>query len=176
MGHKVNPIGLRLGINRTWDSRWFAGRDYAKLLHDDLKLRNHLRTKLSGAGVSRVVIEHPAKKPRVTIYAARPGVVEPNAQAEAEPRAVRIEDRFVAERNASGRVADHTGGRPRRADGGRGDKRRNAGAARPPHQELRDSVHIPQRPARQTTRRTVVGADLRSLARHRLDVLSARLP
>ena len=75
MGHKVNPIGLRLGINRTWDSRWYAGNDYAKLLHDDLKLRAHLRKKLSGAGVSRVVIERPAKKPRVTIYAARPGVV-----------------------------------------------------------------------------------------------------
>ena len=64
-----------LGINRTWDSRWFAGTDYSKLLHDDIKLRNHLRTKLRGAGVSRVVIERPAKKPRVTIYAARPGVV-----------------------------------------------------------------------------------------------------
>ncbi|MEJ1976549.1 MAG: 30S ribosomal protein S3 [Acetobacteraceae bacterium] len=75
MGHKVNPIGLRLGINRTWDSRWYAGSDYAKLLLDDLKLRTHLRKRLSGAGVSRVVIERPAKKPRVTIYAARPGVV-----------------------------------------------------------------------------------------------------
>ena len=75
MGHKVNPVGLRLGINRTWDSRWFAGTDYSKLLHDDFRLRNHLRTKLRGAGVSRVVIERPAKKPRVTIYAARPGVV-----------------------------------------------------------------------------------------------------
>src|ERR1700742_4547443 len=75
MGHKINPIGLRLGITRTWDSRWYAGKDYAKLLHDDLKLRNHLRTKLSQAGVSKVVIERPAKKPRVTIYAARPGVV-----------------------------------------------------------------------------------------------------
>jgi small subunit ribosomal protein S3 len=75
MGHKVNPVGLRLGINRTWDSRWFAGTDYSKLLHEDFKLRNHLRTKLRGAGVSRVVIERPAKKPRVTIYAARPGVV-----------------------------------------------------------------------------------------------------
>src|ERR1700691_6574232 len=75
MGHKVNPIGLRLGINRTWDSRWYASNDYAKLLHDDLQLRGHLRKKLHGAGVSRVVIERPAKKPRVTIYAARPGVV-----------------------------------------------------------------------------------------------------
>jgi small subunit ribosomal protein S3 len=75
VGHKVNPIGFRLGINRTWDSRWLAGADYATLLHDDLKLRDHLRTRLRGAGVSRVVIERPAKKPRVTIYAARPGVV-----------------------------------------------------------------------------------------------------
>jgi small subunit ribosomal protein S3 len=75
MGHKVNPIGLRLGINRTWDSRWFANNDYSKLLHNDLALRKALRQRLSGAGVSRVVIERPAKKPRVTIYAARPGVV-----------------------------------------------------------------------------------------------------
>ena len=75
MGHKVNPIGLRLGINRTWDSRWYAEKDYAKLLHDDLSLRAYLQKKLSGAGISRVVIERPAKKPRVTIYAARPGVV-----------------------------------------------------------------------------------------------------
>ncbi|MGE4482801.1 30S ribosomal protein S3 [Acidocella sp.] len=75
MGHKINPIGLRLGITRTWDSRWYADKDYAKLLHDDIKLRTHLRGKLSQAGVSKVVIERPAKKPRVTIYAARPGVV-----------------------------------------------------------------------------------------------------
>ena len=75
MGQKVNPIGFRLGINRTWDSRWFAGGDYARLLHEDLKLRDTLRTRLKGAGVSRVVIERPAKKPRVTIHAARPGVV-----------------------------------------------------------------------------------------------------
>ncbi len=72
MGHKVNPIGLRLGINRTWDSRWFAGSDYSKLLHEDFKLRETLQKRLKGAGVSRVVIERPAKKPRVTIHAARP--------------------------------------------------------------------------------------------------------
>jgi small subunit ribosomal protein S3 len=75
MGHKVNPIGLRLGINRTWDSRWYAGTDYAALLHDDLKLREFLRKRLSGAGISKVIIERPGRKPRVTIYAARPGVV-----------------------------------------------------------------------------------------------------
>ena len=75
MGQKVNPISLRLGINRTWDSRWFAGDDYAKLLHEDLKLRDFLRGRLQQAGVSRVVIERPAKKARVTIHTARPGVV-----------------------------------------------------------------------------------------------------
>ena len=75
MGHKVNPIGLRLGINSTWDSRWYADAGYSKMLHDDLKLRTKLKERLKGAGVSRIVIERPAKKPRVTIHAARPGVV-----------------------------------------------------------------------------------------------------
>ena len=75
MGHKVNPIGLRLGINRTWDSRWFASRDYADLLHEDLRIRKFLFDKLKQAGVSRVVIERPAKRARLTLYTARPGVV-----------------------------------------------------------------------------------------------------
>ena len=75
MGHKVNPIGLRLGINRTWDSRWFAGKGNADLLHQDLKMRKFLRKRLQQAGVSRIVIERPAKSAKVTIYTARPGVV-----------------------------------------------------------------------------------------------------
>ena len=75
MGQKVNPIGLRLGINRTWDSRWFAVDDYARLLHEDLRLRDYLAERLAAAGVSRVVIERTAKKARVTIHTARPGVV-----------------------------------------------------------------------------------------------------
>ena len=75
MGHKICPIGLRLGINRTWDSRWFAGREYGELLHQDLKLRDYIMDRLSQAGVSRVVIERPAKKARITIHTARPGVV-----------------------------------------------------------------------------------------------------
>lgn len=76
MGQKVNPIGLRLGINRTWDSRWYAeSGNYADMLDEDLKIREHLFKKLSGAGVSRIVIERPAKKCRVTIHSARPGVV-----------------------------------------------------------------------------------------------------
>ena len=76
MGQKVNPVGLRLGINRTWDSRWYAGdKEYGTLLHEDLKLRSFLEKRLAQAGVSRIVIERPAKKARVTIHSARPGVV-----------------------------------------------------------------------------------------------------
>ena len=76
MGHKVNPIGLRLGINRTWDSRWYAKKgEYGQLLHEDLKIREYLEEKLKAAGVSKVVIERPHKKCRVTIHSARPGVV-----------------------------------------------------------------------------------------------------
>jgi small subunit ribosomal protein S3 len=75
MGHKVNPIGLRLGINRTWDSRWYADKGYADMLHEDLRLRAFLTNRLAQAGVSRVVIERPAKRARITIHTARPGVV-----------------------------------------------------------------------------------------------------
>ena len=75
MGQKVNPVGLRLGINRTWDSRWYASRGYADMLHEDLKLREYLNKRLSQAGVSRIVIERPAKRARITIHTARPGVV-----------------------------------------------------------------------------------------------------
>jgi len=76
MGHKVNPIGLRLGINRTWDSRWYAkGHEYGQLLHEDLNIRAFIEKKLKQAGVSKVVIERPHKKCRVTIHSARPGVV-----------------------------------------------------------------------------------------------------
>ena len=76
MGQKVNPIGFRLGINRTWDSRWFATADnYADQLHEDLKLRKYLESKLRQAGLSKIVIERPAKRARITIHTARPGVV-----------------------------------------------------------------------------------------------------
>lgn len=75
MGQKVNPTGLRLGINRTWDSRWFSDADYAKLLLADIEMRQFLEKKLTTAGISHIVIERPAKKARVTIYCARPGVV-----------------------------------------------------------------------------------------------------
>ena len=76
MGQKVNPIGLRLGINRTWDSRWYAGKnDYGKLLHEDMKIREVLSEQLKQAAVSKIIIERPHKKCRVTIQSARPGVV-----------------------------------------------------------------------------------------------------
>ena len=75
MGQKVNPIGFRLGINRTWDSRWYADSGYGDLLHEDLKIRRFLLKRLEQAGVAKVVIERPAKKARITIHTARPGVV-----------------------------------------------------------------------------------------------------
>lgn len=75
MGQKINPIGLRVGINRTWDSRWYAGRDYADKLVDDLKLREYIHEHLKAAGISKVIIERAAKTTKVTIYTARPGVI-----------------------------------------------------------------------------------------------------
>ncbi len=75
MGQKVNPIGLRLNINRTWDSRWFADKAYGDLLNQDLKIRKFIMAKLKQAAVSKVVIERPAKKAKITIYSARPGII-----------------------------------------------------------------------------------------------------
>lgn len=76
MGQKINPIGLRLGVNRTWESRWYAGAgEYAKLLHEDIRIRKMLKERLKNASVSKIVIERPHKKCRVTIHTARPGVV-----------------------------------------------------------------------------------------------------
>src|SRR6476659_3977144 len=76
MGQKVNPIGLRLGINRTWDSRWYSGKnEYGQLLHEDLKIREELMQDLKKAAVSKIRVERAHKKCRVTVQAARPGVV-----------------------------------------------------------------------------------------------------
>ncbi|MGY9055433.1 MAG: 30S ribosomal protein S3 [Alphaproteobacteria bacterium] len=75
MGHKINPIGFRIGVNRTWDSRWYADRNYANLLEEDVKIRGFINKRLKQAGVSKVVIERPAKRARVTIHSARPGVI-----------------------------------------------------------------------------------------------------
>ena len=76
MGQKVNPIGLRLGVNRTWDSRWFASKgEYGRLLHEDMEIRRTLLEDLRQAAVSKIVIERPHKKCRVTVHSARPGIV-----------------------------------------------------------------------------------------------------
>ena len=76
MGQKVNPIGLRLGINRTWDSRWFTNKnEYGDLLLEDIKIRKFIMTQRRPAGISKVVIERPHKKCRVTIHSARPGIL-----------------------------------------------------------------------------------------------------
>src|SRR6202522_3652043 len=76
MGQKINPIGLRLGVNRTWDSRWFASKgEYGKLLHEDMKIRESLTKSLKQAAISKIVIERPHKKARINIHSARPGVV-----------------------------------------------------------------------------------------------------
>ncbi|MEM7679460.1 MAG: 30S ribosomal protein S3 [Pseudomonadota bacterium] len=75
MGQKVNPIGLRVGINRTWDSRWYAGKDYAEKLIEDLKLREYVQERLKPAGISKVIIERAAKNTKVIVHTARPGVI-----------------------------------------------------------------------------------------------------
>ena len=76
MGQKVNPIGLRLGINRTWDSRWYANKgEYGSLLQEDLKIREMLEAELKQAAVSKIVIERPHRKCRISIHSARPGIV-----------------------------------------------------------------------------------------------------
>ena len=75
MGQKVNPNGLRLGINKTWSSRWFSKINYTKLLHEDLEVKKYVEKKLSSASISKIVIERAAKKLRLTIYSSRPGII-----------------------------------------------------------------------------------------------------
>lgn len=75
MGQKVNPIGLRLGINKTWSSRWYSKKDYAKFLHEDLQIKKYLKKKLYSAGVSQIDIERSPEKVKVTIHTAKPGIV-----------------------------------------------------------------------------------------------------
>ena len=76
MGQKINPTGFRLGVNRTADSRWYAdSADFGRLLHEDIKIRKYIKEKLKQAGVSKVIIERPHKKCRITVHTARPGMV-----------------------------------------------------------------------------------------------------
>ena len=75
MGQKVNPYGIRLGINKTWSSRWFSNKEYTKLLHQYLKIKNYVEKKLKNASISKINIERAAKKLRVSIYSSRPGII-----------------------------------------------------------------------------------------------------
>ena len=75
MGQKVNPYGIRLGINKTWSSRWFSKNEYTKLLHQDLKIKNYVEKKLKNASISKINIERAAKKLRLSIYSSRPGII-----------------------------------------------------------------------------------------------------
>ncbi|MBT0666632.1 30S ribosomal protein S3 [Geobacter pelophilus] len=75
MGQKVNPVSFRLGVIKTWDSRWYASADYAKLLHEDLKLRAFLKKRLYNSGVSKIEIERAANKAKINIFTARPGLI-----------------------------------------------------------------------------------------------------
>ena len=84
MGQKVNPIGLRLGIVKTWDSRWYAEKNYAKFLQEDIKIRRFIKEKLYHAGISKVEIERTANRAKITIRAARPGIIIGQKGAEIE--------------------------------------------------------------------------------------------
>ena len=75
MGQKVNPNGIRLGINRTWSSRWFSKNEYSKLLHEDLAIKNYVEKKLKNASISKINIERAAKKLRISIFSSRPGII-----------------------------------------------------------------------------------------------------
>ena len=75
MGQKVNPNGFRLGINRTWSSRWFSKSDYAKFLHQDLEIKTYVEKKLKNASIAKINIERAAKKIRISIYSSRPGII-----------------------------------------------------------------------------------------------------
>lgn len=84
MGQKVNPLGLRIGFIRDWDSRWYAGKDYADLLHEDLKIRDYIEKRLKTASVSKVEIERAAKRINITISTAKPGMVIGKGGSEVE--------------------------------------------------------------------------------------------
>jgi small subunit ribosomal protein S3 len=75
LGQKINPIGFRLGVIKTWESKWYSDSDYARLLHEDLKLRDFLKKRLYHSGVSKIEIERAANKAKINIYTARPGLI-----------------------------------------------------------------------------------------------------
>ncbi len=84
MGQKTHPYGFRLGVTKTWRSRWFAKQDYAKLLHEDLELRESLKERLKAAGISSIEVDRPGNKLRITIHTSRPGIIIGRKGAEIE--------------------------------------------------------------------------------------------
>lgn len=97
MGQKVNPIGLRLNITRSWESIWYAGKDYARNLYEDQEIRKYLKKRLYHAGVSRILIERTGEKLRVKLFTARPGIVIGKKGAEIETLKADIEKKFGRE-------------------------------------------------------------------------------
>jgi small subunit ribosomal protein S3 len=97
LGQKVNPIGLRLGITRSWESIWYAGKDYSRNLFEDQQIRKYLKKRLYHAGVSRIVIERTGDKIRIKLFTARPGIVIGKKGAEIEILKAEIEKKFGRE-------------------------------------------------------------------------------
>jgi len=97
LGQKVHPTGFRLGVLKTWDSRWFATRDYAKLVHEDRLIRDYIKGRLFHAGISRVEIERAANKAKIRIFTARPGIVIGKKGAEIEALRRDLEVKFKRE-------------------------------------------------------------------------------
>ncbi|HBH27203.1 MAG TPA: 30S ribosomal protein S3 [Rhodospirillaceae bacterium] len=97
MGQKANPIGMRVGVNRTWDSRWYAGRDYPQKLLEDLRLRKYIHQRLKPAGISKVIIERAGGTMRVNIHAARPGLIIGKKGADIEKLRADIKNRAGAD-------------------------------------------------------------------------------
>ena len=92
MGQKVHPIGFRLGINKTWQSNWYAKRNYADLLHEDLMIRGHIKERLYHAGISKVEIERAANRAKINIYTARPGIIIGKRGAEVDKLKNELQD------------------------------------------------------------------------------------
>src|SRR3546814_15726337 len=112
MGQKTNPIGLRLQINRTWDSRWYAeGDDYGRLLLEDLNIRKYIMKTLPQAAISRVVIERPAKLCRVSVYAARPGVIIGKQGADIETLRPQLSSMASSDVSLNVHTEEHRGGK-----------------------------------------------------------------
>ena len=94
MGQKTHPLGYRLGYNRTWSSRWYAGKDFAKLLHEDVKIRKTVKEKLYHAGVARIEIERSGDQTRIIIHTARPGIIIGRKGAEVDKLKASLEKEY----------------------------------------------------------------------------------